>query len=191
MIAPAVLNCGHAPTPLKSATPGGFGAPGYATVADTGHTMCYPCADAHERAAMRTSPYVVAYISGDASTVTTWTGGTLATVDQHDRRQRGQRQYTPSGGYWTRHVWHATDPHGGRWYGVNDGPGMAVRLRRVRACTWQVAGGTGSSTRYCHRRATHDGGNRGGGLYCPRHARETAQSYARTVAPISAHNPLG
>lgn len=132
MVTPAVLDCGHAPTPLGSAT-SGIGAPGFAEKTGTGDTMCYPCADAHERAVMRIAQRVVAYISGDGSTVTTWTGGTLATVDPADRRQRGQRQYTPSGGSWTRHVWHATDPHGGRWYGVNDGPGMAVRLRRVRA----------------------------------------------------------
>lgn len=189
MITPAVLDCGHAPTPRNSATPGWFGAPGFAT-ADTGHTMCYPCADAHERAAMRTATCVVAYISGDASEVTTWTGGTLAIVDPHDRRQRGQRQYTPSGGYWTRHVWRATDPHGGRWYGINDGPGRAVRLRRVRACAWQVDNGTGRGSRYCHRSPTHDDGNRGGAL-CPRHARDAVQSSARTVVPISADRPLG
>jgi hypothetical protein len=56
----------------------------------------------------------VAYVSSAGEALTTWPGGHLATIDPADVHQVGRRTYTPSGGMWTRYVWHATDVDGGR-----------------------------------------------------------------------------
>jgi hypothetical protein len=123
-----VLDCGHPPTPDTCGT-------GHAIDPATGTTRCYPCSDDHERTAMTRAATFVAYVSTHGHALTTWPGGHLATVDPADAHQRGQRTYTPSGGTWTRHVWHATDAEGGRWFGVNGGPGLIIRVRRLRAST--------------------------------------------------------
>ncbi|WIV57897.1 hypothetical protein [Amycolatopsis nalaikhensis] len=185
-----VLDCGHPATPDTSGT----GATGYAIDPATDATRCYPCSDEREREAMTRANTFVAYVSTDGRTLTTWPGGHLATIDPADAHQHGQRIYTPSGGRWTRYVWHATDVDGGRWGGVNGGPGLVIRMRRLRVCTWQTEVGNGRSSRYCHRRATHAG--RGGAfdLYCRTHARQVFDLYGwtttalppRALAPVTA-----
>lgn len=128
-----VLDCGHAPTP----DPNRLGT-GCAIDPATCATSCYPCSDERERAAMTRANTFVAYVSSRGDALTTWPGGHLAAIDPADTRQAGRRTYTPSGGTWTRYVWHATDVDGGRWIGVNVGPGLVIRVHRLRACTWQT-----------------------------------------------------
>jgi hypothetical protein len=114
-----VLDCGHPATP----DPTGIGT-GRAIDPHTDTTSCYPCSDEHERDAMTRANTFVAYVSTHGDALTTWPGGHLATIDPADTRQTGRRTCTPSGGIWTRYVWHATDVDGGRWTGVNGGPGL-------------------------------------------------------------------
>jgi hypothetical protein len=123
-----LLDCGHV------AVPDGIGT-GYATDPDTNTTLCYSCADKRERAAMANATAFICYVSTDARTLTTWSGGSLATIDHTDTNQPGNRRCTPTGGYWSRYAWHATDPAGNRWYGVNGGPGMFIRIRRIKGAT--------------------------------------------------------
>lgn len=144
-----VLDCGHPATP----DPGGVGT-GRATDPTTGATSCYSCADEREREAMTRANTFVVYVSSAGDALTTWPGGHLATIDPPDARQIGRRAYTPSGGMWIRYVWRATDVDGGRWIGVNGGPGLVIRVRRLRVCTWQTEYGDSRGPRYCHRRAT-------------------------------------
>ncbi|MCK2240062.1 MULTISPECIES: hypothetical protein [unclassified Crossiella] len=184
-----VLGCGHNATP---ATPGT--GTGIAIDTHTGATSCYPCSNEQEREAMTRANIFLAYVSTDGDALTTWPGGHLATIDLADTRQPGRRTYTPSGGMWTRYLWHATDTYGGRWAGVNGGPGLLIRLRRLRACTRLTESGNGRGPRYCHRRATHAGQGGAADLYCPSHARQVFDLYGwtttalplRTSAPITA-----
>jgi hypothetical protein len=172
-----VLDCGHPATPDTSGT----GATGCAIDRATGATSCYPCSDERERDAMTRATTFVAYVSTAGNALATWPGGHLATIDPADARQLGQRTYTPSGGLWTRHIWHATDMDGGRWVGTNSGPGMVIRVRRLRLCTWQTEFGNGRASRYCHRRATHVGQGTAVGLYCRAHARQVFDVYGWTT----------
>lgn len=167
-----VLDCGHTATP----DPAGIGT-GRVIDPHTDATSCYPCSDEHERDAMTRANAFVAYVSTDGDALTTWPGGHLATIDPADTRQTGRRTYTPSGGTWTRHVWHATDVDGGRWTGVNGGPGLIIRVHRLRACTWQTEFGNGGAPRYCHRRATHAGQGGAFDLYCRTHAHQVFDLY--------------
>lgn len=114
-------DCGH------TATAEGIGT-GYATMPD-GRTLCYPCADDSERATMHArgaaGEPMTAYLSGDALTVTTWSGGHLAAVQAHTVSRSG---------------WHNSEVHyvravqtGGRvWSGRNAGPGMVITLRPLK-----------------------------------------------------------
>ncbi|MFF2618548.1 hypothetical protein [Kitasatospora sp. NPDC058046] len=122
----ATLDCGHRPTPTR-----GCGT-GSATDPVTGTTHCCPCSDDQARHTTAASTRFVAHVSTDA---TTWSGGVLAAIDTADRHQRPRTARTPTGGSWQRHTRHATGADDTRWYGVNPGPGMAVRLRRVRTRT--------------------------------------------------------
>ena len=173
-----ILDCGHAATPDTSGT----GATGRAIDRSTGATMCYPCSDEREREAMTRATSFVAYVSTDGDALTTWPGGHLATIDPADRRQRGQRTYTPSGGIWTRYVWHATDVDGGRWAGVNGGPGLVIRVRRLRVCTWHTE--FGNAPRYCHHRATRTGQRDAFDRYCRTHARQVFDLYGWTTTAL-------
>ena len=175
-----VLDCGHPATPDTCGT----GATGYAIEPSTGATMCYPCSDERERELMTRANTFVAYVSTDGRALTTWPGGHLATIDPADAHQHGQRVYTPSGGMWTRYVWHATDIDGGRWTGVNGGPGLVIRVHRLRACTWQTEFGNGRAPRYCHRRATHAGQGGAFDLYCRTHARQVFDLYGWTTTAL-------
>ncbi|MDX8031016.1 hypothetical protein SK803_12375 [Lentzea sp. BCCO 10_0856] len=174
-----VLDCGHPPTP----DPSGIGT-GRAIDPATGATSCYPCSDERERHAMARANTFVAYVSSAGDALTTWPGGHLATIDPADARQVGRRTYTPSGGMWTRYVWHATDVDGGRWAGVNGGPGLVIRVHRLRVCTWQTEFGNGRAPRYCHRRATHAGRCGAFDLYCRTHARQVFDLYGWTTTAL-------
>lgn len=85
---------------------------------------------------------------------------------------------------WTRYVWHATDVDGGRWTGVNGGPGLVIRVHRLRTCTWQTEFGNGRPPRYCHRRATHAGQGGAFDLYCRTHARQVFDLYGWTTTAL-------
>jgi hypothetical protein len=172
-----ILDCGHPPTPDLIGT-------GRA-IDPTDGTSCYECSDEREREDMTRANTFVAYVSSAGDALTTWPGGHLATIDPADADQVGRRTYTPSGGQWTRYLWHATDDDGGRWIGVNCGPGLIIRVRRLRACTWQTEFGNGRAPRYCHRRATHAGHGGAADLYCTAHARQVADlhSWITTVLP--------
>lgn len=122
-----ILDCGHPST----SDPAGIGT-GRAIDPDTGTTICYPCSDELERAAMTRASTFVAYVSADGSALTTWPGGHLATIDRADTGQPGRLSYTPSGGTWTPYVWHATDADGVRWVGVNGGLGLVIHMRRLQ-----------------------------------------------------------
>jgi len=174
-----VLDCGHPPTP----DPSGIGT-GRAIDPTTGATSCYPCSNEREREAMTRANTFVAYVSSAGDALTTWPGGHLATIDPADAHQVGRRTYTPSGGRWTRYVWHATDVDGGRWAGVNGGPGLVIRVHRLRVCTWQTEFGNGRAPRYCHRRATHAGQGGAFDLYCRTHARQVFDLYGWTTTAL-------
>lgn len=116
------LSCGHLTT-RTDFSPGYCGGSGYATMPD-GARICYPCADAHERDHLRTARTATAYLASDKATLTTWTGGRLATVTQLTRGRHN------IGGHLYR--FRATDGYGALWYGTSPGPGMYARLRRCK-----------------------------------------------------------
>lgn len=117
-----VLDCGHA------ATPDGL-ASGKATDPRTGHTMCYPCANQHEAGAMSQAERYTAYLSGDGKRITTWTGGTLATVVSYGI---SSPLCTPSGGEYRREYVRAKTPDGTLWYGTKSDQVGAINLRRLK-----------------------------------------------------------
>lgn len=116
------LDCGHRLLP-----PAGIGT-GYAETPD-GVRVCYRCADEKQRRDMRAihasgAGRVFGYMSADTRTVTTWTGGKLATVTRatSNRRQTFVR---------------ATDADGNRWAGVGPADtGIYVSLRPVAGASW-------------------------------------------------------
>jgi hypothetical protein len=115
--------CGHVVSVLV-----GIGT-GYARMAD-GSSLCYPCADEHERQAMRDAAATpgaafLAYVSSDGKSLTTWPGGILANVTGHTVARTG----------WNRsqvHRWWAVSPDGAHWYGSNAGEGMCIAVRRIK-----------------------------------------------------------
>ena len=121
---PTLCDCGHAAIPSDCT-------PGYAVNRATGKTLCYACADGEQRAALldRSRPFV-AYVSGDARTITTWTGGHLMPITRtlpckltrqswtHDRQDYMSLR--------------AVDCHGGHWHGRGSA-GIAIRLRPCKA----------------------------------------------------------
>ena len=102
------------------------GGTGYAIARDC-HFVCYDCADIRERADMATADRFAGYLASDGRTVTTWTGGMLATVTSERTRRVG------FGG--CRVYIRATDRDGRKWYGNGTGRGMFMRLRRLGAKT--------------------------------------------------------
>lgn len=121
------LDCGHEWSPPE----GGTGAAGYARTV-TGRTVCYRCADEHEREAMRAAALAgepfAAYLDSDGRTITTWTGGTLARVtDEVVRLAFGGRAEVT-------HI-RANDPHGRHWYGKGSGRGMFIVIRPNKEST--------------------------------------------------------
>lgn len=109
-----ILSCGHEPTPTAISA-------GFAGLPD-GRMVCYPCADAIQRAELVTTDRYTAYLSRDAQSVTTWTGGVLGRVTSHHTSRAARKTYV-----------RVTDVHGQHWHG--QGPaesGTYVGLRRVR-----------------------------------------------------------
>lgn len=117
------LSCGHLTT-RTDFSPGYCGGSGYATMTNGAH-ICYPCADDRERDHLRTARTAMAYLASDKATLTTWTGGRLATVTQITRQP-----VTTSVD--TLYRFRATDCHGAHWCGTSPGPGMYARLRRCK-----------------------------------------------------------
>ncbi|KAA9159444.1 hypothetical protein FPZ12_020290 [Amycolatopsis acidicola] len=173
-----VLDCGHSATPEGIST-------GFATDPATGLTSCYTCSDEQQRDALHHASRYTAYVACDRTTLTTWPGGHLATIDLADQSQTGRRATTPTGQCSTRFSWHATDNDGGRWFGINGGPGLVITLRRLRVCSWQTEFGNGRPPRYCHQRATRQANSAPHTLYCRHHARMAHDLYAWTTQPIS------
>ena len=116
---------------------GEFGAAGYATLRENGENVCYPCADAMQRAELAALPIGGRY-SGYLSEiergngrglvtrvhVTTWTGGILAT---------GIAWRTRSGFGRERWYFHAHTPEGLALSGNSPAAGgMYCRIRRVK-----------------------------------------------------------
>jgi hypothetical protein len=116
-------DCGHPVSPA----PGDIGT-GYATSAKTGKTMCYPCADASEREAIKTADVFVAYVSADRKRITTWTGGELAEVTSH---VLGKKIRTSEGWYRVRAVT-AVTPDGAEWYGRGSDNADVITIRRKK-----------------------------------------------------------
>jgi hypothetical protein len=86
--------------------------------------MCYPCADAAQLAHVA-DPEVkrfTAYVNGDGTAITTWTGGKLAGIHTTG---------TSGGGFHGAEIFHVTaqTADGRTWYGKNGGLGMAINLR--------------------------------------------------------------
>lgn len=127
-------NCGHDYEAQES------GATGYATLGTAGtHNgrklrkgakICYACADAAERATLKTAERAFGYLSQDRQKITTWTGGELAVV----RGIREHKRRMPrTGAPYTISYFRARDVHGAMWAGSSPGPGMYARMRRMKA----------------------------------------------------------
>ena len=93
--------------------------------------MCYDCANAGERDAIKTGDTYTAYLTLDKDrqlpVLTTWPGGRLANVTAI---------WETSAGGFARHVtimrFRAVDIHGAHWYGTSPGVGMYARMRRAK-----------------------------------------------------------
>lgn len=122
-LAPQKLGCGHTIKP----TPGSVGS-GKATDPKTGHTMCYPCAEAFEQEKIKTATIYSGYLS-DArpNVITTWTGGVLAKVTSYSI---GARRYTPTNGSYRMEYVQAETPDGAQWYGSKSDGMECITLRR-------------------------------------------------------------
>lgn len=68
---------------------------------------------------------MIAYMSSDETKLTTWTGGTLATIT---RVRKARNNF----GGTTRYYFRATDVHGRAWYGTGPGPVMFARMRPAK-----------------------------------------------------------
>lgn len=101
--------------------------PGYART-QTDDFICYTCADENQRASLitgRNGP-IYAYVSGDGSRVTTWTGGKLGTVIGYGEARSGWHGSTIA-------YFRVRDVHGQWWSGRGAGRGMACTLRPMRS----------------------------------------------------------
>ena len=101
---------------------------GYAVPRD-GEKICHPCANTSQREGMKTARIIVAYISSDGRSVTTWTGGKLATVIRSTYVELTRISFTH--GRFIRAI-RAVDDTGAHWYGRGS-PGLAVTLRRAKS----------------------------------------------------------
>ncbi len=111
-----MLSCGHNPSPHDPHTTGTAFLP-------DGREICWDCADALERERMLTESKIGAYLSGDGTAITTWSGGKLARVTGKVTRRVGF-------GRTSQVFWNATDDNGARWYGRSQGFGMCTMMRR-------------------------------------------------------------
>lgn len=109
---------------------------GYAELPD-GRKLCYSCADDRQREEMHNAREFVAYVNGSGNRLTTWSGGHLAMNTGHTESR---------GGGWHNsnvHRWWFTDRNGGRWFGMNGGPGEVIKVRRIKGGTPAVAASEG------------------------------------------------
>lgn len=123
--APAACEAKDCGRPFPVLAPGEYGATGYAYDSATREFVCYFCADARQVAALKTETTYGAYVSGDAKTITTWSGGLLMRV-----------LYTSElrSGFGGRQLYvRARDVHGAEWYGRGAGAGMSIHLKRAKA----------------------------------------------------------
>lgn len=130
-----VLDCGHLSLPPD---PSIGGASGYAVRRDNTR-ICYACADAEEREALKTADKFFAYLSNEPepgttdrrlSSITTWTGGHLMSIVSIVWRRVGFCDVTgrrPMSAFIT-----ARDVHGTVWIGRSPGHGMYARMRRSK-----------------------------------------------------------
>jgi hypothetical protein len=110
------LSCGHEPSPHSEHTTGTV------TLPDD-REVCWSCGDQWQREYMATHDQLDAYLSSDGKSITTWSGGHLATVERGVSRKTGFCGAT-------RMYLRAVDPTGKRWHGSSPGPGMYARLRK-------------------------------------------------------------
>lgn len=104
--------------------PSGCGT-GYA-VTSSGTHLCYACADEMQREEMRERTSYCAYLSGDGSSLTTWSGGQLArVVSEHKDSGTGFR------GTRLTHI-RAVTPDGSVWYGKGAGRNMIISIHRSK-----------------------------------------------------------
>jgi hypothetical protein len=122
-LTPFMPDCGHTVTP----TPGRVGT-GTATDPKTGRTMCYPCAEASERDAIKTADSHTGYVSDDGKQFATWTGGELGKITSI---VRGARQYGKDGPYRMRTVY-VTTPDGARWFGRGSDDVDLITVHRLK-----------------------------------------------------------
>lgn len=106
------LDCGHVPAPFSAP-------PGYAT-APSGQRLCYACSDNSIRDSMSSGNAFVAYADDGLRRITSWSGGTLASVEYVGKpNPKTGRSYV-----------RARDLSGRLWYG-QAAPGQRVTLRRL------------------------------------------------------------
>lgn len=123
-LTPFTPDCGHTVTPK----PGSIGT-GKATDPKTGRTMCYPCAEAAEREAIKTADRYTAYLSGDGKHIITWTGATLAVVVSYGI---SSPRCTPTCGRYRMAYVRAETPDGVQWYVSKSDQMGVVTLRRLK-----------------------------------------------------------
>ena len=113
------LDCGHVPTPTEHT-------PGYGYRGE--RRECFACLDTHLRAQLtdQREP-VIAYVSNDGRSITSWSGGVVARVTGHTASRSGFHR-SELHRYWAE----AGDA---RWYGSNAGPGMLIQLRRIKGAS--------------------------------------------------------
>lgn len=124
-VAGTLFHCSqcHKDKPVKT-----NGGTGYA-VDLGGELICYDCCTINDRAALKDRKPFVAYVGTGATTITNWTGATLATITR-SRACRLTRQSFTHGKYIS--CIHAVDVHGGHWFGRGS-EGIAIKLRPCKS----------------------------------------------------------
>ena len=120
------LLCSDCHSPIEPPRQGTGGGTGYAVLKNR-RKICYSCADKRQVADLldRSRPFT-GYLSSDGKRWTTWTGGTLGTVD------RLTVSHTKWYGSSLSHV-HVRDVHGNAWFGRGAGNGMCLTLRPCKS----------------------------------------------------------
>lgn len=118
---PTICACGHPPTPQgpDSCTTGVAWTQGNVP-------LCFDCADLAQREDMKRADAWSGYLASDGQTITTWSGGKLASVTMLHKFKLGGACRG------TAYTIHAIDTYGGRWHGRSPGPGMYCKLRRLK-----------------------------------------------------------
>jgi hypothetical protein len=122
-----VLNCGHAPRPASSITPG------YALIMGS-YTICYDCMDEWERSFMASARAYTGYVEYGPAGVplrkfTTWTGGQLATITSIGY---SRPMWSPYPGTWRHMYVRAVTPDGARWHGHGSDSKNLITLHRCK-----------------------------------------------------------